>query len=103
MAACRYRLMLVALAVATATSCSVNAAVSADELITLTPRPGVTQPVLLWQPSLPDPQVVLLVFPSGGGNVGFRETAAIKSKLAPRICFHAIAISSHARNSQSPL
>src|SRR5262245_8213132 len=47
---------------------------SADELITLIPRPGVTQMVLLWQPSPSDPQVILLVFPGGGGHVGFEIT-----------------------------
>jgi predicted esterase len=44
----------------------------ADELVTLNSRPGVTQRVLLWQPSPPDPQLVLLIFPGGGGHVGFQ-------------------------------
>ncbi|MGH8580498.1 MAG: alpha/beta hydrolase [Gammaproteobacteria bacterium] len=51
----------------------VNAPANADELITLKTRPGVTQPILLWQPSPADPQVVLLLFPGAGGNVGFER------------------------------
>ncbi|MGH8603380.1 MAG: hypothetical protein ACREXR_11600 [Gammaproteobacteria bacterium] len=51
----------------------VNAPANADELITLGTRPGVTQPVLLWQPSPADPRVVLLLFPGAGGNVGFER------------------------------
>lgn len=51
-----------------ATSCFVNAPASADEIIALNSRSGVTQTVLLWQPSPSDPQVLLLIFPGGGGN-----------------------------------
>ena len=53
--------------------CFVNAPASADEIIALSSRPRVTQTVLLWQPSPSDPQVVLLFFPGGGGNVGFES------------------------------
>ena len=73
MATRRHRFPKVALAVVAATVCFVNAPVNADEIIALNPRPGVTQKVLSWQPSPPDPQVVLLVFPGGGGNVGFEN------------------------------
>src|SRR5262245_21397650 len=64
----------VALTLVAATLCLVNAPASADEIIALSPRSGVTQMVLLWQPSPSDPQVILLVFPGGGGNVGFDIT-----------------------------
>jgi predicted esterase len=51
----------------------VNAPALADEIIELNPRPGVVQPVLLWQPGPSDPRVVLLIFPGGGGHVGFEN------------------------------
>lgn len=58
-----------------------NAPANADQLITLKTRPGVTQPILLWQPSPADPQVVLLLFPGAGGNVGFeRKGGRIEAK-----------------------
>jgi pimeloyl-ACP methyl ester carboxylesterase len=74
MAMRRHRLTKVALAAIAATLCFVRAPASADEIIALNPRSGVTQTVLLWQPSPSDPQVILLVFPGGGGNVGFETT-----------------------------
>lgn len=74
MAKRQQRLTKVALAMIAATLCFVKAPASADELIALNPRSGVTQTVLLWQPSPPDPQVILLVFPGGGGDVGFETT-----------------------------
>jgi len=73
MATRQYRLTMVALAVVLAAVCFVSAPASSDELIRLNPRPGVTQRVLLWQPSPPEPQVVLLVFPGAGGNVDFAK------------------------------
>lgn len=69
----RHRLTKVGLAVVAATLCFVNAPLSADEIIALNPRPGITQRVLLWQPTPSDPQVVFLVFPGGGGDVGFEN------------------------------
>jgi len=71
MAKRQHRLTKVALAVIAATRCFVNAPASADEIIALSSRSGVTLTFLLWQPSPSDPQVVLLVFPGGGGNIGF--------------------------------
>lgn len=41
----------------------------ADELITLKPRPDVTQSVLLWEPHSLAPDIVVLLFPGGAGNV----------------------------------
>ena len=43
---------------------------AADELITLKTRPEVTQSVLLWEPYSPQPEIVILLFPGGPGNVG---------------------------------
>ena len=74
MAKRQHRLTKVALAMVAAVPCFVNAPASADEIIALKPRSGVIQTVLLWQPSPSDPQVVLLVFSGGGGNVGFETT-----------------------------
>src|SRR5262245_49613785 len=64
----------VPLALVAATLAFVNAPANADEIIALNPRSGITQAVLLWKPSPLDPQVILLVFPGGGGNVGFETT-----------------------------
>lgn len=71
-AACWHRIARVVVVVL-ATTLLVDAAVTADEIIVLHSRPGVTQRVLLWQPSEPDHQMVLLVFPGGGGDVGFEN------------------------------
>jgi hypothetical protein len=45
----------------------------ADELITLNPRPGVTQHVLLWGPSSLDSRLVILILPGGGGNLWIKS------------------------------
>jgi alpha/beta superfamily hydrolase len=83
MAMCGHWIMTVALTGVAVSLCFVNAPASADELITLTPRPGVTQRVLLWQPSPPDPQVVLLIFPGGGGGVGLQVKGdKVEAKVA---------------------
>jgi pimeloyl-ACP methyl ester carboxylesterase len=74
MATRQHRLTKVALAVIAVTLCFVKAPASADEVIALNPRSSVIQTVVLWEPSPSDPQVVLLVFPGGGGNVGFETT-----------------------------
>jgi pimeloyl-ACP methyl ester carboxylesterase len=42
----------------------------ADELITLKTRPEVTQSMLLWEPYSPSPDIVIVLFPGGAGNVG---------------------------------
>jgi pimeloyl-ACP methyl ester carboxylesterase len=57
-----------------------NATASADELITLTTRSRVTQKVLLWGKANPESLVVLLIFPGGGGNIGFQEGASLEAR-----------------------
>lgn len=101
MAMRRHRLTKVALAVIAATLRFVTAPASADEIIALNPRSGVTQTVLLWQPSPSDPQVILLVFPGGGGNVGF-ETTNGKVVARTAYLFSVSAICSNAQKSRSP-
>jgi len=71
MATRQHRLTKASLVVIAVTLCFVKAPATADELVALNPRPGVTQSVLLWEPSPSDPQVVLLIFPGGAGNIGF--------------------------------
>jgi predicted esterase len=60
---------MVSLAAIIASLCLISFASGADELITLNPRPGVTQHVLLWRPSSPDSRLVILIFPGGNGNL----------------------------------
>src|SRR4030095_4820091 len=43
---------------------------SADELIRFKTRPDVTQSMLLWEPYPPRPELVIVFFPGGAGNVG---------------------------------
>lgn len=45
----------------------------ADELIKLETRAGVTQPVLLWDTKSHTPDFLIVFFPSGNGNIGFKE------------------------------
>jgi len=71
MATRQHLLTKVALVVVAVTIWSIEAPARADTVITLSPRPGVMQMFLLWDPSPSDPQVVLLIFPGGGGNIGF--------------------------------
>lgn len=47
-----------------------GSAALADEVITLQPRPGVTQSTLLWTPHDASPDTVLLLMPGGPGNIG---------------------------------
>jgi len=101
MAKRQHRLTMVALAVVAAAPCFVNGPASADEIIALNPRSGVIQTVLLWQPSPSDPQVVLLVFPGGGGNVGF-ETTNGRVVARTAYLFRASAICSNVQKSRSP-
>jgi pimeloyl-ACP methyl ester carboxylesterase len=42
----------------------------ADELISINTRPAVTQSMLLWEPYPPNPEIVIVLFPGGPGNVG---------------------------------
>ena len=43
---------------------------NADELISIKTRPDVTQSMLLWEPHPPRPEIVIVLFPGGSGNVG---------------------------------
>ena len=43
---------------------------NADELISIKTRPDVTQSMLLWEPYPPRPEIVIVLFPGAGGNVG---------------------------------
>jgi hypothetical protein len=47
----------------------VGFAAVADEIITLKTRPEVTQSMLLWEPYSQTPDVVIVLFPGGPGNV----------------------------------
>src|SRR5437660_4743582 len=75
MATRQHRLTKVALAVIAVTLCFVKAPASADEVIALNPRSSVIQTVVLWAPSASEPQVVLWVFPGGGGTGGLETTS----------------------------
>lgn len=60
-----------------ATGFFVGSFASADEVVTLNTRAGVTQSILIWQPHRPNPRSVILLIPGGLGNIG------LNSKNAP--------------------
>ena len=58
-----------------------NAAAFADELVRLPTRDGITQPYLLHDAGVADPQYALILFPGGDGIVDYRERS--KGQVVP--------------------